>query len=94
MRLELSGQAAGRSRRDAFLAANGFDVERYKHPSIEDIELGYRLIRAGGSVRLNSDVQCTHLKVWRFGNLHSHRNFQAGDSLVAAYHEFRRGHTQ
>jgi GT2 family glycosyltransferase len=59
----------GAVRRDAFLASSGFDVERYKYPSIEDIELGHRLIKAGGRVRLMRDVQCTHLKVWRFGNL-------------------------
>jgi GT2 family glycosyltransferase len=59
----------GAVRRDEFLAAGGFDVEQYKYPSIEDIELGHRLIKAGGRVRLLRDVQCTHLKVWRFGNL-------------------------
>jgi GT2 family glycosyltransferase len=59
----------GAVRREAFLASGGFDVERYKYPSIEDIELGHRLINAGGRVRLLRDVQCTHLKVWRFGNL-------------------------
>lgn len=59
----------GAIRRDAFLASGGFDVERYKHPSIEDIELGHRLLQAGGRLRLHRDVQCTHLKVWRFGNL-------------------------
>jgi GT2 family glycosyltransferase len=59
----------GAVQREHFLAANGFDVERYKYPSIEDIELGHRLIKAGGRIRLNREVQCTHLKVWRFGNL-------------------------
>lgn len=59
----------GAVRRSTFLASGGFDVERYKYPSIEDIELGHRLIAAGGRVRLLRDVQCTHLKVWRFGNL-------------------------
>jgi GT2 family glycosyltransferase len=59
----------GAVRREAFIASRGFDVERYKYPSIEDIELGHRLIKAGGRVRLLRDVQCTHLKVWRFGNL-------------------------
>ncbi|MEZ5571697.1 MAG: glycosyltransferase family 2 protein [Halioglobus sp.] len=59
----------GAVRRDAFLDSGGFDVERYKYPSIEDIELGHRLIKAGGRVRLLRDVLCTHLKVWRFGNL-------------------------
>lgn len=59
----------GAIRRSAFLVSGGFDVERYQYPSIEDIELGHRLIGAGGRVRLLRDVQCTHLKVWRFGNL-------------------------
>ena len=59
----------GAVRKDAFLRVGGFDVERYKHPSIEDIELGHRLIRNGGEIRLRRSVQCTHLKVWRFGNL-------------------------
>jgi glycosyltransferase involved in cell wall biosynthesis len=59
----------GAVRRDVFLSSGGFDVERYQYPSIEDIELGHRLIAAGGRVRLLRDVQCTHLKVWRFGNL-------------------------
>lgn len=59
----------GAVRKDAFLAIGGFDIERYKYPSIEDIELGHRLLAAGGQVRLKRDVQCTHLKIWRFGNL-------------------------
>lgn len=59
----------GAVRRIAFLESGGFDVERYKYPSIEDIELGHRLIKAGGRIRLLRDVQCTHLKVWRFVNL-------------------------
>jgi glycosyltransferase involved in cell wall biosynthesis len=59
----------GAVRRTTFLASGGFDVDRYHYPSIEDIELGHRLIKAGGRVRLLRDLQCTHLKVWRFGNL-------------------------
>ncbi|MDG2273271.1 MAG: glycosyltransferase [Halioglobus sp.] len=59
----------GGVRRAAFLSCGGFDVERYQYPSIEDIELGHRLIKSGGRIRLMRDVQCTHLKVWRFWNL-------------------------
>jgi glycosyltransferase involved in cell wall biosynthesis len=55
--------------KNSFLDVNGFDVERYKYPSIEDIELGHRLIKAGGAIRLRHEVKCTHLKVWRFWNL-------------------------
>jgi len=59
----------GAVRKDAFLAADGFDVERFTRPSIEDIELGYRLRAAGGRILLIPELQSTHLKVWRFLNL-------------------------
>lgn len=59
----------GAVKRADFLSCGGFDVERYQYPSIEDIELGHRMIKAGGRIRLLRDVQCTHLKVWRFWNL-------------------------
>lgn len=52
-----------------FLGVGGFDVETFKHPSIEDIELGYRVCAAGGKIHLLTELQCTHLKVWRFANL-------------------------
>lgn len=59
----------GGVRKDAFLAAGGFDVVRYTRPSIEDIELGYRLRAAGGRILLWPALQGTHLKVWRLFNL-------------------------
>lgn len=59
----------GAVRKQAFLDVGGFDIERYTRPSIEDIELGYRLIKAGGKILLVPELQSTHLKVWRFINL-------------------------
>jgi glycosyltransferase involved in cell wall biosynthesis len=59
----------GAVRKQAFLELGGFDVDHYKRPSIEDIELGYRLIEAGGRIRLIPELQSTHLKVWRFFSL-------------------------
>ena len=59
----------GAVRKDAFLQAGGFDIERYTRPSIEDIELGYRLREAGGRILLIPEFQSTHLKEWRFINL-------------------------
>jgi glycosyltransferase involved in cell wall biosynthesis len=59
----------GAVKKDAFLKQGGFDIEMFKRPSIEDIELGYRLINAGGKLVLLTDMQCTHLKVWHFVNL-------------------------
>lgn len=54
----------GAIRRRAFREVGGFD-ERYAEPSIEDIELGSRLLRAGHSIRLVKDLQVKHLKRWR-----------------------------
>jgi glycosyltransferase involved in cell wall biosynthesis len=51
-------------RRDVFLALGGFDPELYRRPAIEDIELGYRLHRAGHRIVLARDVQVQHLKRW------------------------------
>ena len=54
----------GAVRRDAFLAAGGFDAERYARPSIEDIELGMRLSDSGARILLEPQIRGTHLKVW------------------------------
>lgn len=59
----------GAVRRAAFLAAGGFDAAYYAQPSIEDIELGYRLRRAGGVILLDPEVQGTHLKRWTFASM-------------------------
>lgn len=60
--------ACGAIRRDVFLKVGGFD-EQYRRPSIEDIELGYRLTTAGYQIHLAKDVQVKHLKCWRAGSL-------------------------
>lgn len=59
----------GAIRRDAFLAVGGFDDERFPRPSIEDIELGQRLRRAGHRILLDKTIQGTHLKRWSLGSL-------------------------
>jgi GT2 family glycosyltransferase len=56
--------ACGAIRREAFLQMGGFD-ESYRYPSVEDIELGYRLKQAGYSIWLCKTVQVKHLKQWR-----------------------------
>jgi GT2 family glycosyltransferase len=58
----------GAIKRDTFVAMGGFD-ERYERPSIEDIELGVRLFRAGMAIRLCPEIQATHLKRWSLMNL-------------------------
>ena len=56
--------ACGLIRREAFDEVGGFD-ERFARPSVEDIELGSRLRRAGYRIRLDKDLRVTHLKRWR-----------------------------
>lgn len=56
----------GAVRRSVFEALGGFDADRFRHPSIEDIELGYRLRQAGHRVLLDKALQGTHLKRWTF----------------------------
>lgn len=60
--------ACGAIRREVFGAVGGFD-ESYRHPSVEDIELGYRLKRAGYSIQLCKQIQVKHLKRWEVGSL-------------------------
>lgn len=55
--------ACGAIRREVFLKLGGFD-QTYGRPSIEDIELGYRLKAASQRIRLLPDLQVKHLKRW------------------------------
>jgi glycosyltransferase involved in cell wall biosynthesis len=59
----------GAVRRDVFEEVGGFDAARFRRPSIEDIELGYRLRRARYRIRLDRDLQGTHLKAWTLGSM-------------------------
>jgi len=60
--------ACGAIRREVFEAVGGFD-EGYRRASIEDIELGYRLRRAGHHIRLLKELQVKHLKRWTVRSL-------------------------
>lgn len=59
----------GALRRAAFLDVGGFDVALFDRPSVEDIELGYRLLATGKQILLEPDFQSTHLKVWGFAEM-------------------------
>lgn len=59
----------GAMQRQTFLALGGFNDQKYPRPSIEDIELGYRLIAAGGNIHLAKQVQVKHLKTWTWSSL-------------------------
>ena len=58
----------GAIRRDVFLEVGGFD-ETFLLPSVEDIDLGYRLRKAGHRIRLVPDWQVKHLKRWTWHDL-------------------------
>jgi hypothetical protein len=53
----------GAIRRDAFLASGGFEP-RFTSASLEDVELGMRLARAGRRLLLDPNIQGKHLKRW------------------------------
>jgi glycosyltransferase involved in cell wall biosynthesis len=59
----------GAIRRSVFLDVGGFDEERYPRPSIEDIEMGYRLTDAGYRIGFRPDLMVKHLKVWTLKGL-------------------------
>jgi GT2 family glycosyltransferase len=58
----------GAIRRDIFLRLGGFD-ESYARPSVEDIELGYRLRIQGGRIALNPSILAQHRKRWTWWSL-------------------------
>lgn len=60
--------ACGAIRHDVFVKIGGFD-ENYRYPSVEDIDLGYRLKKAGYRIELCKAVQVKHLKCWQPMNL-------------------------
>lgn len=55
--------------RALFAQLGGFDAKRYRYPSVEDIELGYRILDAGGRIVLEPEFLGKHLKEWRLANL-------------------------
>jgi hypothetical protein len=54
----------GAIRRSVFEKMGGFDEKRFHRPSIEDIELGYRLRQFRYRILLEKKLQGTHLKRW------------------------------
>ncbi len=59
----------GAMRKAVFEEFGGFNADKYRHPSIEDIDLGLRLTRAGRKIRLEKCLQVKHLKRWTLRGL-------------------------
>jgi len=47
-----------------FAETGGFDETRFSRPSIEDVELGWRVTDSGGHIVLDPEILVTHLKRW------------------------------
>jgi glycosyltransferase involved in cell wall biosynthesis len=60
--------ACGAIRRKVFAEVGGFD-QRYRQPSIEDIEMGFRLTAQNKTVVLEKNIRVKHLKRWTFWTL-------------------------
>lgn len=55
----------GAIKKEIFWQLGGFSETLFARPSIEDIELGYRLKTAGYHIRLEKQLQVTHMKRWQ-----------------------------
>jgi len=59
----------GMIRREIFWEMGGFDTKTFTRPSIEDIDLGYRLRHAGYQIRLEKLLLVQHMKRWTAKNM-------------------------
>ncbi len=80
--------ACGAIRRSVFCELGGFD-EGYTRPSIEDIELGYRLKGAGHIIRLEKSLQVKHWKRWSVRSMLSADVFQRAVPWTQLIHQYR-----
>lgn len=82
-RAETFWAGLGAVRRETFERSGGFDADRYPRASIEDIELGTRLVAAGARIELRPDIQGTHLKAWTLRSFLATDLFRRGMPWVA-----------
>ncbi len=78
----------GAIRREIFLEMGGFSAD-YSRPSIEDVELGYRLRDAGYRIRLLKTMLGTHLKQWTFWDMLRTDIFRRGVPWVVLLLRYR-----
>lgn len=68
-RVDTFWAGCGAVRKSAFVEVGGFDALRYPRPSIEDIDLGWRLAAGGAGVEAVPELLGTHLKRWGWRDL-------------------------
>jgi GT2 family glycosyltransferase len=83
----------GAVRRADFFACGCFDEERFPEASIEDIELGMRLVQRGRRILLDPTLQGKHLKRWTVGSMIRTDLFNRGVPWVELLLERRSGST-
>jgi glycosyltransferase involved in cell wall biosynthesis len=72
----------GAVKRSAFMGVDGFD-EHYDRPSIEDIELGSRLLGKGANIVLDPAIEGKHLKTWSLREMVMTDIFRRGAPWIA-----------
>jgi GT2 family glycosyltransferase len=77
----------GGVRREIFLSVGGFD-ERFHRPSVEDIDLGYRIRAAGHRIVLEPAMQGKHLKRWTFRSSIASDVFDRGVPWTQLMHRY------
>jgi GT2 family glycosyltransferase len=85
--------ACGIIRKDIFLSVGGFDTG-YEKPSVEDIELGYRLRQNGYQILLDKNIQVKHLKTWSFAKMIQTDIFLRAIPWTKLIHQYRKLETK
>ena len=79
----------GAIRRSVLASYTGFS-EKYKRPSVEDIELGYRMHADARRMRLDKQLRVKHLKKWSFWNILKtdvlHRGIPWTELILSSHH--------
>ena len=79
----------GAIKKDDFLSIGGFNTS-FKQPSVEDIELGYRLVQNGYNIHLDKNLQVKHLKKWTIKGMLETDIFQRAIPWTKLLHQYGR----
>jgi len=80
--------ACGTIKKEVFEKVGGFS-KAYPKPSIEDIELGYRVSKEGYKIELDPTIQVKHHKKWTFKNVITTDLFQRAIPWTKLLQEYK-----